>query len=576
MPPLTHSSPDLHEQVLTIRQGVGVGRIPTLGVLSVSGPDALAFLQNRVTNDVAVLAEGQGQYAALLDRKAHIQAYFSLHRVGPQSAWLLMPVDQIAHARQELEKYHIMEQFQSADVSADWVVFGVEGPQSLVWLRQFLQRPDLPAMADLGIAPHTVDDQTIWVVARSFSGDTGFCLLVPSAAVEAIEARIHQTQPPAVLLTEAVREVLRIEAGLPRMGVDFDTETLLPETGLEQVAVSYTKGCYLGQETVARVKTYGSVQKALVGMVLPPNASLPPVDAPCLVNNQPVGVFKSSVASPTLGKGLAMVYLNRDLRVPSKTVSVQWPGGEPVEATVTLLPFYQSQAGATQARALLEEGLKRFAQDQADAAIAMLREALALDPQLADAYESLGVILSRRDQYDEAIALMHKLVELDPKRIMAHTNLSVYYMKIGDKERAEEEKAKALELSMQQAAQDVKKKQDEAAERQKREQLTRDRIDLFQKALALNPSDPLALYGLGTSYLELKQFEEALAPLTQTVTLQPNQSTAYLALGKAQEGAGQTEAARATYEKGIEVASKRGDKTPLAEMQQRLALLQSI
>jgi tetratricopeptide (TPR) repeat protein len=238
-----------------------------------------------------------------------------------------------------------------------------------------------------------------------------------------------------------------------------------------------------------------------------------------------------------------------------------------------MLPFYKNQASVNLAESKVTEGLKKYADGDTETAIALLREALQLNPRNADVYESLGVILSKLDRYDEAIALMHELVALEPDRIMAHTNLSVYYMKLGDKENAEDEKAKAMVLQMKQAMKNSGVKKEEADAEAKRMQLTRDRIGLFEKALALNSEDPLANFGIGNAYLELKAFSKGIPHLEKSVAMQPNHLDGYVALGNCLEATGEKDQARAIYQTGLDVASKRGDRAKIDLFNQRLLLL---
>jgi folate-binding protein YgfZ len=609
------------EAVANVRSNVAFGSLASYGLVKIAGPDAISFLQNRTSHDVQSLQLGAGQYSTLLDRKAHLESFFSLHRLdsldtslkeaseNPKASptfWLLCEKAWIPQTIEALEKFHVMEQVKIESQGDEWQFFSCQGPngrdfsKKLLGLESTLEpTPSLEAFLsdqtpDNAMRVLLWDSAPCLLIKRSFSGEWGMCFGVPSAVAPAFASKGFLTlkEMNGSPLTDALLEVLRVESGWPRMGLEMSLDTILPETGLEQIAVSYTKGCYLGQETVARVKTYGAVQRALMGLkfILPPqtdhtNFSFPALNTPCVVSGETVGIFKTSLYSPTLQAPIAMAYLAKAFRVPGKVLPLTYAaesGQEiTIEAMVVSLPFYQNAKGSQKAKILLDKGLSAFAQDQETVAIDFLRQALALDSTLADAYEALGVILSRQENYEEAISLMQKLVEVDPDRIMAHTNLSVYYMKLGDKELAEEEKAKALVLSMKKAALEAMAKKgalqkDEAAEKEKRDALLRDRIGLFEKALQLNPEDPLANFGIGGAYLELKDFAKAIGPFQKAVQGQPNHSVAYLSLGKSLEGAGQIQEAKAIYHAGIDVASRKGDRMPLEEMQQRLEILESL
>jgi tetratricopeptide (TPR) repeat protein len=156
---------------------------------------------------------------------------------------------------------------------------------------------------------------------------------------------------------------------------------------------------------------------------------------------------------------------------------------------------------------------------------------------------------------------------------MAHTNKSVYLNQLGRNEEAEDEArlaaVKSLELQRRRADHEAREKDttdEEAADRLRRE-------EMFRQVLDLDPTDTLANFGLGQLRLETGDFEAAVDHLGTAVKADPDYSAAYLALGRAHEGLGETDHALATYEKGIEVAARRGDMKTANSMQERLAIL---
>ncbi|WP_373533190.1 tetratricopeptide repeat protein [Vampirovibrio sp.] len=562
--------PETLVAVQTVRKHFGFCKLTHYALIMVSGPDASSFLQNRLSNDILALSSGQGHQNTVLDRQGKIQGVFDLYRADEQ--WfMLIDAAERDNALGQIEKFHILEQFQTQDTAADFEIWTLQGPASAEVLKAHLpQEAELPAqlfdwktLELFGIATR--------VIRRSLSGEDGFVLLVPTAQAEAFQAALvpHCQAQNGVEFCDETLEILRIEAGLPRFGKDYTFETLLPETGLERVAVSYSKGCYLGQETIARVKTYGMVQQALVGLLLPPESVLPPEGAPCQLDGKTVGHITSATYSPTLKRPAAMVYLGKNERIPGKILPLVINGIQ-YQAEVALLPFYTGLSLAKSGEALLQDGLKLFSEGYEEEAIRYLREAVAAAPDLLAAYEALGVILSRHGQYDEAIEMMNRVLALDANHVLAHTNLSVFYMKLGDKEKAEDEKAKATLAAFSQKAKAAGLTFDIEAERRKKEQATQEKIAMFQEALKFSPEDPLGNFGLGSSFLELKHYEAAIEPFEKTLKAQPKHSVAYLMLSKSLEGAGQLDQAKATLQKGIEVAAAKGDLMPLKEMQARL------
>jgi folate-binding protein YgfZ len=557
--------------VLQVRQKVGVARLEGYAILEISGPDAPGFLQNRLSNDVLALAPGQGQMNAVLDRQGKIEGIFSLYRKA-DGFFALVERSAVESTCKGILKFKIIEQVDITDHSETLTVLSCQGPMAKAMMLSAAAHPEhVTSLAENAFVDSVLFGMPARLVRRSLSGEDGFLMLVtPEHAEIAWSCLKEEAQATGGLeMSPEVRDILRIEAGLPLFGRDYDAGTLLPETGLEREAVSYSKGCYLGQETIARIKTYGTVQRALVGLLFEENATLPPAGSECRMDGHSVGVMQSGADSPTLGRPIAMAYLGKTERVPGKTLDLEI-NGQTYHAMVKLLPFYDVRMRHQSGPELLAEGLKLFSDGYDEEATRVLRQAIDADPTLVDAYEALGVILSRQDRYDDAIALMEKVLTLDPDHVLAHTNLSVFYMKKGDKDKAEDEKAKATMAAFSRKMRESGQVYDIEAERRQKEQVAEERIAMFREALKFAPEDPLGNFGLGSSYLELKRYPEAVEPFERVVKAQPKHSVAWLSLGKALEGMGELSRARESYEKGIEVAAAKGDLMPLREMQTRL------
>jgi folate-binding protein YgfZ len=609
--PILSASADVHEAVLRTRAAVGVAWVREIALFGISGPDAGAFLQNRLSNDVLALASGEGHLNAVLDRQGKIEGVFSLHCLEayrPDSEaesgfFLLADAREAESIRAGIEKYHILERFRLEDRSEATAILLCQGPKAREALSVLgLKSPEMPVGSPNRESP---ESRRVWadlpefawrdvrlaglpvrIVRRSVTGEDGYFLLVDAAQAAPLWEALRQAALglDGAELAPDVLEVLRVEAGLPRYGMDYDHDTLLPETGLERLAVSYTKGCYLGQETIARIRTYGSLPRMLTGLLFEPGVTLPSSSAGhgrdmaiLAEDGRAIGMLKSAVDSPTLGRPIAIASLGKAERTPGRTLTLLLDDRS-YTVTVTLLPFYAPKASCKSGRALLEEGLARFSEGLDAEAVRLLREATQADPALVEAYEALGVILARQDRYEEAIALMEDVLRLDPDHVLAHTNLSVYYMKLGDREKAEAEKAKATMAAFSRKAKEaglaaVDMTARLEAERQRKERATLEKIDLFREALRFSPDDPLGNFGLGSAYLDLKRFAEAVEPLQKTIRAQPKHSVAYLSLGKALEGLNRFEEARDIYQRGVETAAARGDLMPLQEMQARLAAL---
>jgi tetratricopeptide (TPR) repeat protein len=285
-----------------------------------------------------------------------------------------------------------------------------------------------------------------------------------------------------------------------------------------------------------------------------------------------IGTLYSAGFSPTQNRFSAIAFVDREFRVPGMSLQVSIEK-EDFAVTSVSLPFYGAQDKLERAQELYEAALQEFAKGSEQSAIAMLRDVIRMNPTMGDAYEVLGVILSKHDQLDDAIELTKQLAQLDPNSIMAHANLSVYYMQKGDKEAAEEEKAIAMSIRMSQIARSAASEQQEAEERKKLKAAAEDRMNMFRQVLAIDADDFLANAGLGSVYVDMEQYNEAIPYLEKALSIRPNHTVAYVALGEAFEKLNNIARAVETYKKGIAVASQRGDGEPMKKMQIRLLKL---
>ena len=274
------------------------------GKLDVTGPDAAEFLQGQVTNDVVALGPGDACYAALLDPKAHIQADMRILCVGPAELWLDTEPDALAAVLAHLRMYKIGRQVEIADRTSERALLSLIGPRATE-LAARTGEPARVAATELGADVH-----------------------VPAAA--AGQARAALLAAGAEEVGEEAVEVVRVERGIPRHGIDFGSENLPGEAGIVDRAVSFTKGCYIGQEPVARMYHRGRPNRTLRGLRL---AAPAPPGAPVTAGPKEVGRLTSSVTSPRLGP-IGLAILRREVEAGHE-VTV----GEVIAATVTELPF---------------------------------------------------------------------------------------------------------------------------------------------------------------------------------------------------------------------------------------------
>ncbi len=522
------------------------------------GPDSESYLQTQITQNISKLEVGQGTLSALVDRKAHLRSLFSVHLKQANEYWLF-PEAQAETLFAHLEGHHFVEQVE-LDLQDSGFRLHLEGPETARIIQQLCGRK-LSEMSPEALVSVAIPGGSAYLVKHSDSGENGvrfYCKHKPEALIASLDSQFGITE-----LSPAAYETIRIESGLPDWQHEIKIDqTPLPQTGLEKERAAYDKGCYLGQEVIARIKTYGVVPYALVGLV----SEVPLPLGEFKVTEKKAGEITSVAWSPQTEAWIALAYLHKNQRENNKKIELNIENNL-YSVIVRRLPIYAPPSDQDQAQQLYEQALDDFAEDNEIQAISLLEAAISKDSQLADAYESLGVILSRLDRHQEAITVMQKLTEIRPQEPMAHTNLSRFHMLLGDKETAEFHMAEATRLNMfkdmEQRTAQVQKQQ----ERAQKEQM----MAMFKEVLEQeDPEDLVANYGLGKSLVDLEQYQEAIPYLEQAVKVDRFYSAAYLQLGLAQEHAQEIDSARSTYQKGIEVAAEKGDLMPKKSMEQRL------
>ncbi|MFP6581157.1 MAG: glycine cleavage T C-terminal barrel domain-containing protein, partial [Candidatus Hydrogenedentota bacterium] len=434
-------SASVESQVHSCRTGVALWLRNDYTFVRFAGPDTASWLHSQTTNDVDALESGGGHSDAILDRQGRLQGHFTLHRWDDEY-WMLIEKSQVDHTLQHLDDHKFIEEVEvepSGDALEQLVI---QGPKILPLLSHVMDSKDalgtelLPAEW-YGVHPIEIFGYEVLAFRLSMTGEDGFVLVGEQGECSSILGRLleQEVDYPCVRLDPQAQTILRIESGIPKFGVDMDTSHLIPETTLERNSISYEKGCYLGQEVVARLKAYGTVKRALMGLQFSdgaPDALDRLAGAAISVEGKRVGHITSAALSPTLDTTIALAYLNRDHRTPDAILDAQIDGLDAsVKLQVCVLPLHTASTREEQAQALYTEALDLFQADLDDSdesAIPLLKEALLLSPEFEDAYEVLGVILNRHHRVDEAIYFMKHLKELNPNSIMAHTNLSVFYL----------------------------------------------------------------------------------------------------------------------------------------------------
>jgi folate-binding protein YgfZ len=342
--------------------------------LCLTGGDRQKFLNGQVTNNVKDLKAGEGCYAALVNAKGRMQSDLNIYVLENEILLDFEPGYSAAVA-QRLEKYIIADDVQVVDVAEHYGLLSVQGPKAVEVfnsLQLFEPTPDpsregnqptvdgsqLPSsggakvglpqaptrpMSFLSIKNATIGE--IYLMSLPRVGTSGFDVFVPTTSLGVVADKLVS----AVAATGGracgwqALETARIEAGIPRYGLDVDETNLAPEAGIEQRAISYTKGCYIGQEVIARIRTYGQVAKALRGLLFVDSIQgLPKRGDKLYQGDKEIGHITSAVTSPALKSNIALAYVRREHNEIGTELLVRTGSGD-LRASIVPLPFTHGQ-----------------------------------------------------------------------------------------------------------------------------------------------------------------------------------------------------------------------------------------
>ena len=331
---------DVLAEHAALRAATGVIDLSFRSRLCLTGADRARFLHGQVTNNVKDLKPGQGCYAALVTAKGKLQSDLNVYCLADE---LLLDFEPGlgAGVAGRFEKFIIADDVQVVDVAPHYGLLSVQGPKAgemIAKLGLGLSLPEKP-LHFAKITDATLGE--IYCMSHARGVAPGCDLFVPTGALAAVADKLIAAAKEAggrACGWQAL-ELARVEAGIPRFGVDMDETNLAPEAGIEARAISYSKGCYIGQEVIARIRTYGQVAKALRGLVLPDDLrELPARGAKLFVDDKEAGFITSAIASPAFGKNLALGYVRREHHEPGTTLHVRH-GDRKFSAVVTALPF---------------------------------------------------------------------------------------------------------------------------------------------------------------------------------------------------------------------------------------------
>jgi folate-binding protein YgfZ len=325
-----------------IKEHAAVGAIAPRTAIGVSGRDRASYLQGLLTNDIQALTPGSGCYAAWLTPQGRMLTDLHVFESGDMIL-LDVPVAEVPATLQRLDQFIFSEDVQLADLSGTLEAVWIHGPGAAAVLSQTLDGvqglegwPEYHN-ARAGVSSRNDSRPHYQVVVGRVSqlGVPGFVVYIEPSGRAGLEGAL--VDRGAVVADRAAIEAARIAAGYPVFGIDMTDDTIPLEAGIEERAISFGKGCYVGQEVIIRVlhRGHGRVARKLVALRL--DAEGAASGSRIHAGDRDVGVVTSAAVSPEFGP-IALGYVHRDVTEIGSRVSVQGAAG-PIGAVVSPRPL---------------------------------------------------------------------------------------------------------------------------------------------------------------------------------------------------------------------------------------------
>ncbi len=329
MSSVTKPAPDGYQAAL---EKVALLDLNERGKVEVTGPDRITFLHAMITNDVVQLPVWQGRYGAFLTATGKIVSDFYYYRF-PDRVLLDLASSLLSRMIETLEKFIIMDEVFLTDISQQFGHLSLQGPRSCDLLQKVLkiEGPE----REYQVQPARWRDADVWIIRKSHLAVLGFEILCTSETTSSLQNEIETQGRRLGLepLRQAEREILRLEAGHPLYGVDMNEKNYPMEARLDE-AVSFTKGCYIGQEVVSKATYVGGVSRLLTPLLFSGSEVPEPGAAVLTPEGDPIGKVTSAVFSPRLGCAIALAYLKRRYARLEMNCRVELPAEGPADARV--------------------------------------------------------------------------------------------------------------------------------------------------------------------------------------------------------------------------------------------------
>lgn len=477
------------------------------------GKDAKRFLNGQLTNDVSKLSDNEFQLTSRVSRTGQLTHYGYLLRISEEIFKMITPVNLCDSFIADLNKFLIMDDLELEKGNEPISIsFNNEDILKSEFRLKFLGEPAGLKFID---SNESIDEK--YLDERSFL------------------------------------------FGLPRMKRFTESTVLVNQTVLIEEAVSNSKGCYVGQETVKKIESNRGAGKKDTCLKIINSDSLDEI-LHVKVGEDSYEVIESlNVGYDTY----LLIEAKRGLRVENKKIEVEI-NNKALKAEVKSFPL-SSKSLADLAMETYEKGISHFTQDEDEIAKEYLYKAYQLDGSNPEIIEALGALEGRLGNLKEAIQLMDELEKVDPKTVMAHTNKSLFYMRLGEIEKAEDEKSKATVKSFENVAQQNNNKKDELLKR----------LDMYRQVIEIDEEDEMANQGSAHIYFELEEFDKSLPFLEKLLSMNSSNYKALSLKGKVLMRTGQEAQAKALLLKASDLAGEKGDFLVANEMQSLINSLET-
>jgi folate-binding protein YgfZ len=329
---------DIQQEISTVRRNAGLIDLSFGGAIKIGGKEGSQFLQGLVTNDVKTLNSGSGVRAAFLTGKGKVMGVCRVLGLGDGEFLILTEPTTHDRIYQYIFPMTYAGDFKVEDLTDQFRVVSVQGPKSLLVMKETCFEPG-PRLDEHQWIQTSMAGQQVTVVRAAHTGEIGYDVLASTSSLIDIwdfiilKGAFHSIAP----VGHEALDVLRIEAGIPLYGQDFDERNMMLETNLDD-AVSFTKGCYTGQEAVAMATYRGHVSKRVAGLRLQGDIQ-PEIGDKVIKDESEIGTVTSVTFSPTLNSTIALATLKYGYFDKSISVSVVSISGS-LSADVVQLPFY--------------------------------------------------------------------------------------------------------------------------------------------------------------------------------------------------------------------------------------------